>query len=59
MNKESTSYKIGKESIQDLTTMDLSRFYNWVKTIKRELDKNQLKISSQILKELEKEPDLF
>ena len=54
LNKESTSYKIGKESIKDLTTMDLSRFYNWVKTIKKELDKNQLKISSQILKELEK-----
>ena len=54
LNKESTSYKIGKESIQDLTTMDLTRFYKWVKTIKRELDKNQLKISSQILKELEK-----
>ena len=54
LNKESTSYKIGKESIQDLTTMDLTRFYKWVKTIKKELDKNQLKISSQILKELEK-----
>ena len=54
LNKESTSYKIGKECIKDLTKMDLSNFYNWVKTIKKELDRNQLKISSQILKELEK-----
>ena len=43
LNKESTSYKIGKESIQDLTTMDLTRFYNWVKTIKKELDKKPTK----------------
>ena len=34
--------------------MDISKFYNWVKTIKSVLDKNQLIISSQILKELEK-----
>ena len=43
LNKESTSYKIGKESIKDLTTMNLSKFYNWLKTIKIKLDKNQTK----------------
>ena len=54
LNKESTSYKIGNENIKDLTNMDLSKFYNWVNSIQKELNKNQLKISSQIFKEIKK-----
>ena len=38
LNKESTSYKIGNENAKDLTNMDLSKFYNWVKYTK-ELNK--------------------
>ena len=34
--------------------MDLSKFYNWVNSIQKELNKNQLKISSQIFKEIKK-----
>ena len=54
LNKESTSYKIGNESIKDLTNMNLSKFYNWANSIQNNLNNNQLKISSQIFKEIKK-----
>ena len=43
LNKESTAYKIGNESIKDLTNMNLSKFYNWANSIQNNLNNNQLK----------------
>ena len=54
LNKESTSYKIGNESIQDLSAMDISRFYVWTTSVYQNLNTKQQKIANQILKELEK-----
>ena len=54
LNKESTSYKIGGKTIKDLSLMDLSNFYEWTIHVHKKLNKIQLKIASQILKELEK-----
>ena len=54
LNKESTSYRIGGKTIKDLSAMDLSNFYKWSIHVHKKLNKTQLKIASQILKELEK-----
>ena len=54
LNKESTSYKLGKTSIQDLSSMDISHFYKWVTSVDENLNATQNKIANQILKELEK-----
>ena len=54
LNKESTSYKVGKTSIQDLSSMDISHFYKWVTSVDENLNATQNKIANQILKELEK-----
>ena len=54
LNKESTSYKVGKTSIQDLSSMDISHFYKWVISVDENLNATQNKIANQILKELEK-----
>lgn len=54
LNKESTSYRIGGKTIKDLSAMDLSNFYEWSIHVHKKLNKTQLKIASQILKELEK-----
>ena len=54
LNKESTSYKLGKTSIQDLSSMDISHFYKWVTSVDENLNATQKKIANQILKELEK-----
>ena len=54
LNKESTSYKLGKTSIQDLSSMDISHFYKWITSVDENLNATQKKIANQILKELEK-----
>ena len=54
LNKESTSYKLGKKNIKELSSMDISMFYSWVISIEKDLNEQQKKIASQILKELEK-----
>jgi excinuclease ABC subunit A len=54
LNKESTSYKVGEKNIKELSTMDISHFYYWVTSVKKDLNEQQNKIASQILKELEK-----
>jgi len=54
LNKESTSYKIADKTIKDLSGMDISHFYEWTISVENNLNKTQLKIASQILKELEK-----
>ena len=54
LNKESTSYKLGKTSIQDLSSMDISHFYKWITSVDENLNATQNKIANQILKELEK-----
>lgn len=54
LNKESTSYKVGKKNIKELSSMDISMFYSWVISVEKELNEQQNKIASQILKELEK-----
>ena len=52
LNKESTSYKIADSSIKDLSNMDISSFYNWINTSEKKLNKTQLLIGKQIIKEL-------
>jgi len=54
LNKESTSYKVGENNIKELSSMDISHFYLWVTSVKKDLNGQQKKIASQILKELEK-----
>ncbi|MBT4479282.1 MAG: excinuclease ABC subunit UvrA, partial [Flavobacteriales bacterium] len=43
-----------KKNIKELSSMDISMFYSWVISVEKELNEQQNKIASQILKELEK-----
>ena len=43
INKESNSYKIGENNIQDLISMDISHFYFWVKSVNQVLNQKQKK----------------
>ena len=54
LNIESTSYKVGDKSIKDLSSMDISHFYEWIYSVENKLDKTQKKIANQIIKELKK-----
>ena len=54
LNIESTSYKVGDKSIKDLSSMDISHFYEWLYSVENKLDKTQKKIANQIIKELKK-----
>ena len=54
LNIESSHFKIADKSIDQVANMDISDFSNWVLIIEKSLNKNEIKIASQIIKELTK-----
>ena len=54
LNKESNHFKIDGKSIYEATKMDVDSLLKWVDQLKHKLDKNQLIIAHEILKELKK-----
>jgi len=52
LKKASLYFKINKKNISELAQLDISELANWFATIEEELTKKQLKIASEILKEI-------
>ena len=53
LNKEALNFKINNKSIAELVLMDISEFHEWIKNLPKKLSKTQLKISEEIIKEIE------
>ena len=54
LNIESSHFKVADKSIYEVSNMDISTFACWVNSIETSLNKNELKIAKQIIKELSK-----
>ena len=54
LNIESSHFKVAGKSIFEVSNMDISSFSVWVNSIEKSMNKNELKIASQIIKELTK-----
>ena len=54
LNIESSSFKVADKNIHEVSNMDISKFANWVNSIKYSLNDNELKIAKQIIKEISK-----
>ena len=54
LNIESSHFKVADKSIHEVSNMDMSRVSQWVHSIEISLNKNELKIAKQIIKELSK-----
>jgi excinuclease ABC subunit A len=54
LNIESSHFKVAGKSIYEVSNMDISTFYQWLHSIENSLNKNELKIAKQIIKELSK-----
>ena len=54
LNIESSHFKVADKSIYEVSNMDISTFACWVNSIEISLNKNELKIAKQIIKELSK-----
>ena len=54
LNIESSHFKVADKSIYEVSNMDISTFAYWVNSIETSLNKNELKIAKQIIKELSK-----
>ena len=54
LNIESSHFKVADKSIYEVSNMDISTFACWVNSIEIALNKNELKIAKQIIKELSK-----
>ena len=54
LNVESSHFKVAGKGIHEVSNMDISSFEDWVLTIEKSLNKNELKIAKQIIKELSK-----
>ena len=54
LNTESSHFKVADKSIYEVSNMDISTFACWVNSIEIALNKNELKIAKQIIKELSK-----
>jgi len=54
LNIESSHFKVAGKGIHEVSNMDISSFEDWVLTIEKSLNKNELKIAKQIIKELSK-----
>ena len=54
LNIESSHFKVADKSIYEVSNMDISNFACWVNSIETSLNKNELKIAKQIIKELSK-----
>jgi len=54
LNIESSHFRVAKKGIDEVSNMDISSFLDWTVTIEQSLNKNELKIAKQIVKELTK-----
>ena len=54
LNIESSHFKVCSKTIHEISNMDILSLAKWVDEIHTEIDKNQLKIANQIIKELRK-----
>ncbi len=52
LRKESLHFKLGDKHIGELAQMDLVDLYEWFSTIEKHLDKKQLEIARDVLKEI-------
>ena len=52
VNKEALSYRIAGKNIAELSAMDISELYEWLEGIEEKLDPKQLRIATEILKEI-------
>jgi len=52
LRKESLHFKLGEKHIGELAQMDLSDLYEWFSSIEKHLDKKQLEIARDIIKEI-------
>ena len=52
LNREALSYKIWDKNIAELASMDISELREWTDHVEEHLDKQQLQIATEILKEI-------
>lgn len=52
LRKEALYFKINEKNIADLANLDISELANWFSTIENDLSEKQLKIASEIIKEI-------
>ncbi len=52
IKKEAHYFKIGEKSIADLASMDIAKLHDWFQSADKTMDKKQLKIASEPLKEI-------
>ena len=52
LNQEALSYRIAGKNIAELSAMDISELYEWLEGIEEKLDPKQLRIATEILKEI-------
>ncbi len=52
LNKESLQFKINKKNISELSQMDLSYLYTWLKTLYEKLSNKEKLIGEEIIKEI-------
>ena len=52
LNKEALSYRIAGKNIAEVSAMDISELYEWLEGIEEKLDPKQLRIATEILKEI-------
>lgn len=54
LKKESLHFKIDHKNIYELSSMNISALQEWMKGLEKRLDKRQLQIAAEILKEIRK-----
>ncbi|MDR0394159.1 MAG: excinuclease ABC subunit UvrA [Tannerella sp.] len=52
LNKEALHYRIGGKNIAELSAMDVSELYKWMMSVDKKLSEQQMKIATEILKEV-------
>lgn len=52
LNKEALHYRIAGKNIAELSAMDISELYEWLDGIEKKLEAKQVKIATEILKEI-------
>ena len=52
LKKEASHFKIGNHTLADLVSMDLKDLHQWIQTLSSILNKNELKIATEINKEI-------
>lgn len=52
LNKEALHYRIAGKNIAELSAMDIAELYEWLDGVEEKLDKKQIQIATEILKEI-------